>query len=62
MRKGVCENSHFLPSSIAGRLVGLSSFAQARDPAFAERKTAIWELAKQASIKLSAYVPPSRHQ
>ena len=29
---------------------------------FAERKTAIWELAVRPSIKLSAYLPPLRHR
>jgi hypothetical protein len=27
-----------------------------------ERKTAIWELAERALIKLGAYLPPSRHE
>ena len=38
------------------------AFRSAKGRSFAERKTAIWELAGRASIKLSAYVPPSRHR
>ena len=43
------------------------SFAPRKDEkpfsirSFAERKTAIWELALRASINLGAYLPPSRH-
>lgn len=38
------------------------AFRSAKGRPFAERKTAIWELAGRASIKLSAYLPPLRHR
>jgi hypothetical protein len=48
-----------LASMPAGFIV---AFRSAKAHPFAERKTAIWELAKRTLFKLGTYLPPSRHE
>ena len=60
---GGADGTRRVPATGSGRedSSGSDVLAGRGDAAFAERKTAIWELAERASIKLGAYVPPLRH-